>query len=618
MTATVLHGDCVTVMRGMDADSVDAIVCDPPYNLSFMGRGWDTHASALHFQQWCQEWATEAIRVMKPGGFLLSFGAPRTWHRLAVGIEDAGFEIRENIAWINGAGFPKSRNVTRDLASLPPCACDVPGHLGTVDTALPSGLVGTGIGTETGSVPLARYPAHHAGGVRAEMIAGSPTRGGQLDMDALYVGTVGHRLPEMLGALAVTGNAKGQQIGDIVGRSQVDPETLRDQVMNNDVTDAPAVSTPATISALHSITDGTPALPLVLPLPAPPGGIVSPAKSELVVNGHASLATVDTTVGPVSKLDTTDRTCVDPVPFASHAPDSTAERLRACRVCGGRQGDVPQGIGTALKPAHESIVCARKPLAEPTVAANVLTWGTGGINVDACRIGTSDQLVAGGNKGSLPGDARTGKALGMFQGSPNTYAQNTAGRWPPNVALDDSMAAELDQQSGTSTSPPVGAVTRTKPRHSGSMSGAFDHDPNGMSNGHGDSGGASRFFPVFDVPFKYQAKAPASERPSYVDADGNKHAHATVKPVALMRWLVRLVTPPGGTVLDCFAGSGATGEAAIQEGFNVILIEREAEYLPLVEQRIARTHTTPPAPLTHTRRVDPDPTDDGGLFEVPA
>src|SRR5699024_3583351 len=150
----------------------------------------------------------------------------------------------------------------------------------------------------------------------------------------------------------------------------------------------------------------------------------------------------------------------------------------------------------------EPIVLARKPLAEKTVARNVLTHGTGAINIDGCRIGS------------------------------------VSGRWPANVLLDQHAAAWVDEQSG----------------------------------------GASRFF--------YTAKAPKSERPN---VDGIQHP--TVKPLAIMEWLIRLVTPPGGTALDPFAGSGTTLEAARKLGFKSIGVEAEGTYLPLIDQRLQRSNT---------------------------
>lgn len=234
-----------------------------------------------------------------------------------------------------------------------------------------------------------------------------------------------------------------------------------------------------------------------------------------------------------------------------------------------------EGWGTALKPAHEPITLARKPLSG-TVAANVQEHGTGALNIDATRIGTSDKLPTAGGTREM-GNQVYGKGLGVSSGR----SAELGGRWPANVVLDESQAAELDRQTG------MLAGAGNKP---GSMrTGWADGDAHertsqvptysgGPSTVYGDSGGASRFF--------YVAKAPKSERPV---VDGV--AHSTVKPVTLMRWLVRMVTPPGGTVLDPFAGSGTTAEAALLEGFNVTAIEREADYLPLIQARIDRTTT---------------------------
>lgn len=196
-----------------------------------------------------------------------------------------------------------------------------------------------------------------------------------------------------------------------------------------------------------------------------------------------------------------------------------------------------EGWGTALKPAHEPIILARKPLTG-TVAANVLERGTGALNIDGSRIG------------------------------------GPSGRWPANVVLDESQAEVLDEQSGVLKS---GAVKSTHRRTTAGGNGRTHGAMKGVTGPEREAseGGASRFF--------YVAKAPKSERPV---VDGT--AHPTVKPVTLMRWLVRMVTPPGGTVLDPFAGSGTTLEAAVLEGFDALGVEREADYLPLIHARIDR------------------------------
>lgn len=234
---------------------------------------------------------------------------------------------------------------------------------------------------------------------------------------------------------------------------------------------------------------------------------------------------------------------------------------------GGKQWE---GWGTALKPAHEPICVARKPLAG-TVADNVLEHGTGALNIDGCRIESDEDTrrpTSGG--GGLAGTS-------TFRQRARTVSEipERDGRWPSNVLLDDTQAAELDRQSGTSTSRRSAGRNGTDTAES---TWGLNRSEDG-ERGHDDTGGASRFFPTF----RYEAKAPTDERPR---VDGI--AHPTVKPLDLMQWLVRLVTPPGGVVLDPFAGSGTTLEAAVRENFHAIGIERETDYLPLIEQRLRK------------------------------
>jgi len=360
------HGDNRDVIATLPANSVDAVVTDPPYELGFMGRRWDSSGIAYNVDLWADIW-----RVLKPGGHLLAFGGTRTWHRLACAIEDAGFEVRDSLAWMYGSGFPKSLDVSK-----------------AIDKAA--------------GVTFTESPAEGVG------------------------------------------------------------------FMNPDGRDG------------YNVT-----------------------KNRLTREGESTDAA--------------------------------------------RQW---QGWGTALKPAFEPVVVARKPLIG-TVAANVLAHGTGALNVDGARIGTEIY-------GATKHPERDGLPIG---------------RWPANVILDESQAEALDRQSGVTSSQ---RVTAPKPMQRqdnevyGKGIGSIDPD-----NTYGDTGGASRFF--------YTAKADATERPR---VDGV--AHPTVKPLDLMRYLVRLVTPPGGTVLEPFAGSGTTAEACIVEGFSCIAIEREADYLPLILQRITK------------------------------
>jgi DNA modification methylase len=404
-SVTLWHGDCLDVLTTLPDASVDAVCTDPPYALSFMSRDWDTHATPEQFQSWCEAWSRECLRVLKPGGHMLAFGGSRTWHRLASAVEDAGFEVRDSIAWLYGSGFPKSLDVSK-----------------AIDKA--------------------------AGAER-----------------------------EVVGVRVLTGRA-AQSTEDKGG----------------------------------TYTTGAPS-----------------------------------SAGMTKDVDVT----------APATPD--AERW--------------QGWGTALKPAFEPIVVARKPLSG-TVAATVLAHGTGALNIDACRVD--------GSVPSVPRGAFAGSNNNMrMSGRNGTMSEpNAAGRWPTNVVLDDTQAAALDAQSGERPGRASQNVYSTTPKFvagvnlAGSMA-----QQTGYVEGYNDSGGASRFFPTF----RYEAKAPTAERPR----DGDT-AHPTVKPLDLMRWLVRLVTPPGGIVLDPFLGSGTTAEACIIEGFRCIGIEREPAYLPLAVARLSK------------------------------
>ena len=393
---TIHNGDCIETMNQMPPESVDAIVTDPPYGLGFMGKKWDGLPPSL-------EWAEACYRVLKPGGHIAAFGGTRTWHRLAVAIEDAGFEMRDSLAWLYGSGFPKSHDVGKAIDKL--------------------------------------------AGAEREVVGQSP-----------YAA----RRPNPMGGSVYEMNAAGYDV-------------------SADLT----VTAPATPEAA--------------------------------------------------------------------------------------QWD---GWGTALKPAFEPIVLARKPLAEKTVARNVLAHGTGAINVDACRIGLKDdetaealQARSGGVRGFA--DQYVG---GKSRGAPPT--DMSRGRWPANVLLDHHAAAWVDEQSGVLKS---GAVKAHHQRHTVGGNGLTHGRMEGVTGPESEAneGGASRFF--------YSAKAPKSERPNV-----NGVQHSTVKPLKIMRWLLRLVTPPGGTVLDPFAGSGTTIEAALIEGFDPVGIEMEADYLPLIQHRIDR------------------------------
>ena len=223
-----------------------------------------------------------------------------------------------------------------------------------------------------------------------------------------------------------------------------------------------------------------------------------------------------------------------------------------------------EGWGTALKPALEPICLARKPLVG-TVAANVQAHGTGALNIDGCRIEARDSQLAE-KYASVNGNS-TARKNSIYGGDSRARAgaePHAAGRWPANVAHDGSEEVVAAFPDGRSA-----GLYPSESRGTGNGTTYASKKPQGAL--YADLGTAARFF--------YSAKADAGDRL------GSKHP--TVKPVDLMRWLVRLITPPGGTVLDPFAGSGTTGMACLAEGFDCILVEREAEYIADIKRRIA-------------------------------
>lgn len=228
-----------------------------------------------------------------------------------------------------------------------------------------------------------------------------------------------------------------------------------------------------------------------------------------------------------------------------------------------------EGWNTGLKPSNEPICLARKPISEKTVSDNVIKYGTGALNIGATKIGDEAVTINTFDNGAKP----FGDAVGE-----DYTSRESIGRWPANVILDEAAGAALDEQTGQLTSGKPGASMRDA--HSKKFHG-YGGGTSKLS-GFGDTGGASRFF--------YCAKASPSERSEGMSED---NTHPTVKPVALMRYLIRLVTPPGGTVLDPFVGSGTTGVAAIGEEFNFIGIDRDAEYIRFATARIERSRITP-------------------------
>jgi DNA modification methylase len=264
------------------------------------------------------------------------------------------------------------------------------------------------------------------------------------------------------------------------------------------------------------------------------------------------------------------------------------------------------GWGTALKPACELIVLARKPLSEGTVAANVLRWGTGAINVDGCRVTFADAADEQESKDkNRHGDFETGPRNNLVYGKDdrNRGNYNPPGRWPANVVHDGSTEVTAAFPDVGETSKPGTVFKRASAANRngniGSALGAESRQEGDCMVAYGDSGSAARFF--------YTAKANQDDRLG--------SSHPTVKPLDLMQWLVRLVTPPRGLVLDPFAGTGTTGEAAWREGMAAVLIEAEAEYQADIRRRMALALAGPDERVRESIKAKGLPADPGPLFE---
>ena len=586
------HGDCLDVLRAMPDCSVDAVVTDPPYGLEFMGKEWDGadgfrrslnpndagrdnafgrssrtspeyRAGAL-FQEWCEAWTAECLRVLKPGGHLLAFGGTRTWHRLACAVEDAGFEVRDSIAWMYGSGFSKG-GLLGNRAGIEWCACE-----------------------RGNAIPYDHASNDDLLGLRNNLHPAPVTRGEGQDADMLTA--VQREAPRRRVGEARPQGSGGVESGNRSAGSRGDARRSESRLEGRDVH-----------RAGQGLSDGADA--------------GSPALTGERLRGRAPAGdgVADRAAGDASRGGAPHQPGSggqsagepDPLPGPHVALDDGA--LRGCPECSRCGGLDPafRGFSTTLKPAFEPVVVARKPLSG-TVAANVLAHGTGALNVDGCRVGDEERVnppsgAPGANNYRLEGgDGRdVENARAYAERSKALPPTTVSGRWPANVILDESQAAVLDEMSGESTSPSQPVRQGGRRMDGGRYGSGSDRSGQPMREGegvgYGDNGGASRFF--------YVAKADASER---VRVDGI--AHPTVKPLALMRWLVRLVTPPGGTILEPFAGSGTTVEACLLEGFHCVAIEREADYLPLIVQRINRRRD----PVAAVKAAG----DDAGLFDL--
>jgi DNA modification methylase len=641
------NGDCVEVMAAMPENSVDAIVCDPPYGLEFMGKEWDSFApqvttsrvqrtdggrldatvsgptpqqrhkvsypsdsrlmrcskcqgwsgsfsaarakrqkqcicdsplftpsgppsQMVAFQEWSRAWATEAFRVAKPGAYLLAFGGTRTYHRLAVAIEDAGWIIRDCLVWAYASGFPKSKSLLKPswepiVAARKPFS--VPLQLaGEVHHAIATLLC---LAAEPTSAPHGehRCVAEHAACLFADSDTTATSRSRAVDS---------------------TSSSIALSWGGILAALSLDGSRFTTSTATRLTTALRTLS-----SCLSPITSSTATPPCASRL----SGSSSPADTAASSSSAECMSTLDTlrrTV-PASAISVLAQTVA--AVSASIAAELSDDLAVDVTALGSATTEV------AERADSRPIVMARKPGPLRELA------------IDACRIPSEPWTKQDGPTGA---GFKTGKFMGsMGIGEPTLTEgtrESTLGRWPANVLLTPTEDGRAIFDGGVAGVVGGGEVSPPKPERVGLRGGTAWHgmesfgSPDKEGRWPADPGGSySRFFlipksarserePVFggleaqhddpDGSFGLDAARPHTKPDYQYKRKPRTNVHPTVKPLDLMRHLVRLVTPQGGTVLDPFLGSGTTAIAAEMEGFAWIGIEREPEYVAIAEARL--------------------------------
>lgn len=514
---TLYPGDCLDVLDRLPANSVDAVITDPPYHFDtivsrfgkdgaapakfgtdgvfsrasagFMGKDWDGGDIAFRPETWAK-----VLRVLKPGGHLAAFSAPKCVHKMAFGIEAAGFEVRDRIINL----IDPDERLIAFLESLSRGQADALFRLLDQFGALGEAFWTFGSG----------FPKNHDVSKAIDK---------RKDWEAL---------PRLQGAIA---SARKK-----LGISQ----TVAARRMG-------LIGPTETLGGGGFMWFET--------------GQRTPTREQWV-KLKAALKIGDEFDACFDEAEREITGTVDVWENRSNYALTSKDGFRRDKPASA-DAERWAGWGTALKPAYEPIVIARKPMAESSVARQVLKTGTGAINLGAARIGDEVRHAAfssfGPASGNRPGADGTAEARRGTQGDPVEYV----GRWPANLTHDGSDAVVVG-------------------------------------------------FPSDEHRFFYTAKADAHDRIGT--------GHPTVKPLDLMQWLSRMLCPPGGTILDLFAGSGSTGEAAYREGFNAILIEREPEYQADIARRmenatagpVARRHAATRAKAARMAKAAPPSVDD--------
>jgi len=661
----IIHGDCIEELKKLPENSVDAIITDPPYGLGFMNKEWDSYDPTVNkgsfkvgtgshpqgyvainkpaLQKFCYRWATECLRVLKHGGFLLSFGGTRTYHRMNCAIEDAGFEIRDTIMWIYGSGFPKSLNVRLNMEKQ----IDKFISKENIDLIWKSKIIKNVCDVEKLSLKdiqnqeIILTKENSVQDIVAENIIQITEQKNALIVEKKSQDQNHYLKEEFFVIENVEQNIQQQKqnvkyVENLLLKKIVKSKNQNIFIVEGNVKEL----------LKESIKE-----------------IIKEEEVQKIWLGKWLYSKeMDINANFVELIENFKHTILKKLKIIQNSGTNfQMESLIATNVIITKftmeclitsMGDIVkeiikknyEGIGTALKPAMELIVVARKPLSEKNVALNVLKWGTGGINIDDCRIGYISEEDMN--------DAKWGKVTpSNIYGWANTKKKNlgdknilssTKGRFPANIILEctcdelkegtakgsqghwakskvkgfrdfgggtqeyfgvgekDNMKCVihtnpncpcymLDEQSEIFK----GEIGRVGRKDAGNYNATSFKVGVVTETGIKDKGGASRFF--------YCAKASKSERKidkmggekcSMKTGSGNernvayKNNHPTVKPIKLMEYLIKLVSKEGAVVLDPFLGSGTTAIASLKLNRKFIGIEKEEEYIKICEARI--------------------------------
>ena len=473
----IYNGDNIQVLKTLPDNSVDSVVTDPPYGLKFMGKKWDYDVPSVELWKEC-------YRVLKPGGYLLSFGSSRTYHRMAVKVEDAGFEIRDQIMWVYGTGFPKSHNI------------------------------GKAIDKDNGkSKNLKKWSKYFDSICKIKHIS-------------------------------------NEEIDIHLGLNSNGATAAHFRRYNSNTSRFPKLDFYYRLQTWLKFDDTF-------------DNIIKEAEREII--GIKKNQMSGWSINNETKF--VDRNITIP---------KTSEAKKF------------EGWGTALKPAHEPIVMARKPF-KGSVAKNVLKFNTGGINIDDCRVG--EELIT-----------TNGYGINGFVARENYKPSSHVGRFPANIILDEESGDILDEQSGITSQ---GHWSKTKTTGFGKF-GNGKTIYNGIGKKDQLKGGASRFFycpkpsrkekedGLTGEPIQIKGRDDGQDNrnvPQKLRKTNRKNTHTTVKPLKLMQYLIRLVTPKGGVTIDPYFGSGSSGKSTIREGnYKFIGIEKEKEYFNIAVERCQFEH----------------------------